>query len=47
MTNFKEFMNRFKDHDNKIKASSKTSSPLSIFIIFNNSEKEKEGRFQI
>jgi hypothetical protein len=44
MTYFKEFVNRFnKDHDNKIKASSKISSPLPIFMTFNNSEKEKEG----
>ena len=43
MTYFKEFVNRFnKDHDNKIKAYSKISSPLPIFMIFNNSEKEKE-----
>ena len=50
MTNFKEFMNRFnKDHDNKIKAYSKISNPLPIFIIFNiqKKKKEKEGRLQI
>jgi hypothetical protein len=41
--NFKEFMDRFsKDLDNKIRASSKISSPLPIFIICNNSEKNKE-----
>jgi hypothetical protein len=43
MAYFKEFMNRFsKDLDNKIKASSKISGPLPIFIICNNSEKNKE-----
>jgi hypothetical protein len=36
-------MDRFsKDLDNKIRASSKISSPLPIFIICNNSEKNKE-----
>ena len=43
MAYFKEFMNRFnKDLDNKIKASSKISDFLPIFIICNNSEKNKE-----
>ena len=45
MAYFKEFMNRInKDLDNKIKASSKISGPLPIFILCNNSEKEKEKK---
>jgi len=48
MTYFKEFMNRFnKGHDNKIKASSKISNPIPLFIIFNNSEKEKDERLHM
>jgi len=43
MAYFKEFMNRInKDLDNKIKASSKISDFLPIFIICNNSENDKE-----
>ena len=43
MTYFKEFMNLInKELDNKIKASSKISDFLPIFIICNNSDKNKE-----
>jgi hypothetical protein len=45
MACFKEFMNHFnKDLDDKIKASSKFSRALPIFIICNNLEKNKEEK---
>jgi hypothetical protein len=47
MTYIKEFMNRFnKDHDNEIKAYSKVSSPLPIFIIFNIKKKKKSREYK-